>query len=69
MSELAITGQDLQDAAMSCRALAFVRRKDAEAAPGSSAAHIAKRDSERLIALASRVQAALDSGRGRPVAQ
>jgi hypothetical protein len=54
---------DLESSAMACRALAHVRRKDAEGSEGTSYREIFLRDAERLTALAARYQAELDRRR------
>lgn len=56
--------QDLEDSAMACRALAHVRRKDAEGSEGTSYREIFLRDAARLTQLAARYQAELDRRRG-----
>lgn len=62
-NRVTLSEQDLEDAAMGCRALAFTRRKDAEGAPGTNAEIIARNDAARLTALAARFQEELDRAR------
>lgn len=54
---------DLESSAMACRALAHVRRKDAEANPGGTYTAVFVAEAERLQKLAARYQAELERRR------
>ena len=58
-----LTDGELNDSAMACRALAFTRRKDADANPGGTYTGIFLADAERLERLAARYQAEIDRRR------